>query len=51
MVAIEAVTLSYLSPYKPSSPTSITKDLESKNIRPKLYIIQHINHMLQQIHK
>jgi hypothetical protein len=51
MVATEAVTLSYLSPYKPGSLTSITKDLEPTNIQPRSYMIQHTSHMLQQVHK
>jgi len=31
-----AVTLSYLSPYKHGSPSSVTKDLETSNIATKI---------------
>jgi hypothetical protein len=51
MAATKEVTLSYLSPYKLSSPMSITKDLEPTNIQPRSYMIQHTSLMLQQVHK
>jgi hypothetical protein len=36
MAITEAGTLSYLSPYKLGSPSSITKNLESTNIQAKI---------------
>ena len=47
----QAVALSYLSPYKPGSPSSTTKGLDSTNIQPRLYMIQHTCHTLHKVHK
>ena len=46
MATTEAIALSYLSPYKLSSPSSITKDLKYPNTQPRSYMIQHTSHML-----
>ena len=47
----QAVALSYLSPYKYSSPSSTMKGLDSTNIQPRSYIIQHTCHTLHKVHK
>ena len=36
MATTEAIKPSHLSPYKSSSPSSITKDLKSTNIKAKI---------------
>ena len=46
MATTAAIALSYLSPYKPDSLSSITKDLESSNTQPRSYMIQHTSHIL-----
>ena len=47
----QAVAQSYLSPYKPGSPLSTMKGLDSTNLQPRSYMIQHACHMLHKVHK